>query len=319
MASPHSRSSTADARYAPIRDYAVIGDCHGAALVSRAGDVDWCCLRRFDAEPVFSRLLDADRGGALRLRPDGPFESARRYLTGTNVLETLFETADGVATVTDFMPVGRRAFNGTHDYVRLNAPGWLVRVVEGRRGMVRMRMAYRPSADFGRRALSLRADDGVVAAAQGPHLYHDVPGVGVEGDRAAASFEVRAGQRFALVLAPERVARHPARRAGRLLAVTRAFWEEWIAYCRYDGPYGDQVRRSALALKLLTYAPSGAMVAAPTTSLPEDLGGSRNWDYRYCWLRDSAFMLYALAALGYGGEARAFSGFLQRACAASEP
>jgi GH15 family glucan-1,4-alpha-glucosidase len=318
---PARRAHTGtESDYPPIGDYALIGDCHGAALVSRAGSVDWCALGRFDADPVCCRILDARRGGFLAVQPAEPHSVTRAYVDGTNILRTTFLTETGKVEITDFMPVGRRSSAGTHNYTDLNAPGWLVRIAECQSGRVPIRIRYRPSVEFGRRAAELRAAPGEVASLGGPYLYHDLPDFAVDGDTARSERVLNAGDRHALVLTrTEAQAAHPAAAASRLEAVTRAFWEEWIAYCRYQGPHSEAVRRSALALKLLTYAPSGAIIAAPTTSLPERIGGVRNWDYRYCWLRDSAFTLYALAVLGYGGEGRRFSEFLARVCAVSYP
>jgi alpha,alpha-trehalase len=225
------------------------------------------------------------------------------------------------------MPVGRRPGAGTHDYVRLKAPGWLIRVIEGKEGRVTLDVTWRPAVDFARRPARLVPEPGVVKAGNGkagtpvggPCLHHDMRDLHLAGDMAHARIEIAAGARRTLVLTPRPAEGGVLDQAERLRAVTEAFWREWIGYCRYKGPYAAAVQRSALALKLLTYAPTGAIVAAPTTSLPEALGGDRNWDYRYCWLRDSAFTLYALAVLGYSGEARHFVRFLVRACAASHP
>lgn len=302
--------------YPPIEEYALVGDCHGAALVSRHGSVDWCALGRFDADPVFCRILDARKGGYLSIRPAGAADPDRAYLPSTNILRTTFRTPDGRIAVTDFMPVGRMEGSSVHDYVTLAAPFWLVRIVEGLEGRVRVRAAYRPTVAFAARVASLERTADGLAAARGPFLASDL-GWSVEGDEATASFELGRGERRILVVAPEPVSRERLEgRVERSLEITRAFWEEWAGYCRYDGPYREAVRRSALTLKMLTYAPSGAIVAAPTTSLPETIGGVRNWDYRFCWLRDASFTLYALSALGYSGEADDFSEFLVRACAA---
>jgi GH15 family glucan-1,4-alpha-glucosidase len=309
------------AGYRPLRDYAAVGDCHGVALVSREGSVDWCCLRRFDADPACCRILDVGRGGFLELHPDGEFLSARAYLPATNVLRTTFTTPAGEATATDFMPVGRAPGSRAHDYVTLVAPHRLVRLVEGVRGTVSLALRYRPTVDWGREPARLAPAAFGVSCNGGPALLTEAA-VTVTGDVAAGTIAVSAGERRAVVLtsdADARLAAVSGAEAARQLAITRAFWEEWADYCRYEGPYRDAVLRSALTLKLLTYAPTGAIVAAATTSLPEGIGGERNWDYRYCWLRDATFTLYALEALGYRGEARRFSRFLTRACTASSP
>jgi alpha,alpha-trehalase len=304
---------TRAARYRPIRDYAAIGDCHGHALVAGDGSIDWCCMARHDAAPVFCRLLDADRGGFFAIRPAVPFEASRRYEPDTNILRTEFRTDSGRVAVTDLMPVGRQAENDTHDYVRLAAPHWLIRRIEGVEGSVPMAVDYRPSADFARRKVCLGLDNGAVVGEGVPPLFSSLP-FRLAADRARAETTVAAGERHDLVLAGTHVfGRAPGERTDEFLAATRAFWREWIAYCRYRGPHAEAVRRSALALKLMTYAPSGAVVAALTTSLPEEPGGERNWDYRFSWLRDSALTLYALAVLGYGGEAARYHRFLARA------
>ena len=298
--------------YRPIRDYAAIGDCHGAALVARDGGIDWCCLRRHDGEPVFCRLLDAGKGGYFAINPATPYEVERGYLKDTNILRTVFATSTGRLAVTDFMPVGRRLGAGTHDYVSLTAPNWLVRRIEGLDGEVELDVAYRPSLDFARRRPELVLADGRLKAEGVPELVADLP-FQIEADTARARVAVRAGERHDLVLAGNTVAdEDPRLRVDEFLAVTEAFWREWIGYCRYRGPDAAMVRRSALVLKLLTYAPTGAVVAALTTSLPEGIGGERNWDYRYSWLRDSSFTLYALASLGYSGEGRCYHDYLAR-------
>ncbi len=298
--------------YRPIRDYAAIGDCHGAALVARDGGIDWCCLRRHDGEPVFCRLLDANKGGYFAINPTAPYEVERGYREGTNILRTVFTTSTGRVAVTDFMPVGRRLGADTHDYVSLTVPNWLVRRIEGLDGEVELDVAYRPSLDFAHRRPELVFADGLLRAEGVPDLVADLP-FRIEVDTARARVTVRAGERRDLVLAGNTVeGEDPRLRVGEFLAVTEAFWREWLGYCRYRGPHAAMVRRSALVLKLLTFAPTGAVVAALTTSLPEALGGERNWDYRYSWLRDSSFTLYALASLGYSGEGRCYHDYLAR-------
>jgi GH15 family glucan-1,4-alpha-glucosidase len=314
----HSDRTTGSSSCTPIGDYAVIGDCHGAALVGRDGSVDWCCLERFDADPVFCRLLGGERAGFFEIRPVGDYRVRRGYLPGTNILQTTFLSAEGAATLTDFMPLGRSS--AADAYVSINAPHWLVRRLECSEGHVEFSLRYRPcGSGFGAQSLALRKHGRDIGPAEGPQLYSDVD-FDIVGDIAAATVDVHAGQTVACVVTPGHAAHdHPCERADALLAVTRAFWEEWLSGCNYDGPYRDAVHRSALVLKLLTYAPTGAIVAAPTTSLPECLGGERNWDYRYCWLRDATFILYSLAALGFESEAGRFNGFLLRCLQESAP
>jgi alpha,alpha-trehalase len=298
--------------YRPIRDYAAIGDCHGAALVARDGGIDWCCLRRHDADPVFCRLLDAEKGGFFAIRPIGDYEVARSYVERTNILRTIFTTPTGQVALTDFMPVGRRFGASTHDYVSLNIPNWLVRRIEGLSGDCEVEVVYRPSLDFARQTARLTLADGRIQGEGTPDLFADLA-FNIEGDVARATVTIGPGERCDLVLAGNSVqGEDPRHRVDEVLAVTQAFWREWIGYCRYGGPHADMVRRSALVLKLLTYAPTGALVAALTTSLPEQIGGERNWDYRFSWLRDSSFTLYALAGLGYAGEARCYHDYLAR-------
>lgn len=309
--------SAPESAYRPIRDYALVGDCHGAALIASDGSVDWCCLARFDAEPVLWRLLDAEQGGFFQVRPEGDYEVQRAYLPDTNMLRTTFESGQGRVAITDFMPVGRKPGMEPDDYVSLNAPGWLVRVIEGLEGRAVVRVRYRPcSVGFGD---SSAASRGSAHSRCGHVLFIDTgPADGIS--EMDGVVEIGPGERRTFVLAPASAApSEPARQAEHLLGITRSFWQEWCARCCYGGPYSEAVSRSALVLKALSYAPSGAIIAAPTTSLPEEPGGTRNWDYRYSWLRDSSFALQALAALGYDGEARRFCEFLQQCCVQTLP
>lgn len=239
-------------------------------------------------------------------------EISRAYRPHTNILETRFTTETGRLELVDLMPVGRHVAAGPHDYVHLIAPFWLVRRIRCTSGSVEIEIRYRPSAGFERPSLALELADGAIRAEAAPALFSTLPLV-IEAGTATARVTLEEGDAHDLVLAAREVTgRSPLASIDAFIAVTEAFWREWIAYSRYAGPHGPAVERSALALKLLTYAPTGALVAAATTSLPEEIGGERNWDYRFSWLRDSCFTLYALAGLGYGGEARCYVDFLAR-------
>ena len=318
---PASADRAADG-YKPIEAHAIVGDCHGSALVAD-GSVDWCALGRFDAEPLVFACLDRHKGGLWRIDVEGASLS-RRYEPRTNILATRFDTPDGTLEVLDFMPVGREPDAGAFDYVTLVAPCWMVRRMRVVSGRVRVRMRFRPGGpDWGRKPTQMEAARPVAAngtersgarafvrMARGTSFHCDMDHE-VEGDGVEAAAELREGEVRHAILCSSEPHVDPCAEAERLLAITRAFWREWSAFCRYRGPHADLVLRSALTLKLLTYAPTGALVAAATTSLPEEIGGERNWDYRYCWVRDSALTLYALSAIGYSGEGRDFARFLR--------
>ena len=291
-----------------IEDYAVLGDTHTAALVGRDGSIDWLCLPRFDSGACFAALLgDADHG-RWRLSPIGPVSAtSRRYRPSTLILETDFETKGGQARITDFMPP------------REVGPG-VVRIVEGLRGQVSMRMELIIRFDYGSIVPWVRNLDGVLYAIGGSdalRLYTPVATHG-EGLRTVAEFMVSRGDRIPFVLAwsPSHVPpAPPSTEPERALRETETWWREWSGRCTYEGPYAEPVRRSLITLKALTYAPTAGIVAAPTTSLPEKLGGLRNWDYRFCWLRDATFTLYSLMTAGYREEAQAWRDWLLRAVA----
>lgn len=308
--------------YPPIADYALIGDAHSAALVSRDGSVDWCCFHRFDARPVFARLLDWQRGGHFRIAPAGPYTAARRYVPGTNVLETRFTTDTGVVTVVDCFPVHPDPVGP--DGKRLHPYHQLLRLMRGETGAVPVALEFSPRFDYGRtvpRIEVLEPDIAVVYGGADALVYQSGVHIIQEGLADCRSeVVVRAGEEiFTAVtfasphnLRAQRLSPDEAR--GRIDR-TRRFWEGWTGRCAYDGPYRETVLRSALVLKALTNAPTGAIVAAPTTSLPEEIGGVRNWDYRFTWLRDAALTLYALFTLGYVDEAHAFMAWLKRTTA----
>ncbi len=302
----------------PIGDYALIGDCHGSALVSRHGNVDWCSLTRFDADPVFCRLLDTERGGSLSFDLPSDVDTSRRYLPATNILETCLEFGAARLRVTDFMPVGRKPGSKVHDYVCLNAAHALVRIIECEQGPAEFGIRFSPSEDYARHPAQLWRDDHCLRSER-VSLYSNAE-FQLSEHGATARCVLRPGQSIEVMLSCK--FRGPcdlSATVANYLDVTRAFWTEWSQYCRYDGPYCEAVLRSALALKLLTYAPTGAIAAAPTTSLPEWIGGQRNWDYRFCWPRDASFMLFALGSLGYDGEGSRFADYLDEACHATLP
>jgi GH15 family glucan-1,4-alpha-glucosidase len=289
-----------------IEDYGLIGDLQTAALVGRNGSIDWLCLPRFDSASCFSALLGEPAHGRWLLAPAAePRSVERRYRPGTPVLETDHETADGAVRVIDFMPRRR------------DGPPQVVRIVEGLEGRVPMRseLALRP--DYGAIVPWIEAvPDGVLATA-GPDAFHlSTPHeLSVADGVAVADFEAVAGARAHFVMSWHPSSEHSPRveSADSALARTEAWWRDWSGRCIYDGAYSDAVRTSLVVLKAMTHELTGALVAAPTTSLPEDIGGVRNWDYRYCWLRDSVLTLEALLAGGYADEAVAFRDFVFRA------
>ena len=290
-----------------IEDYALIGDCESAALVGKDGAIDWLCLPRFDSPACFASLLGTEEHGRFLVAPvSGGAKVTRRYRDGTLVLETRFETDEGAVTVIDFMPLRTRSAD-------------LVRIVRGERGAVPMRLELTPRFDYGATSPWITRVPGGALAVGGPdalRLATDVP-LEVGDDVISSSFVVREGTETALLLtwSASHLAMPAAVDAKQALAVTERFWKEWTRACRFDGPYREAVVRSMITLKALTYLPTGAIVAAPTTSLPEHFGGVRNWDYRYCWLRDATFTLLALMDAGYVDEARAFREWLLRATA----
>jgi GH15 family glucan-1,4-alpha-glucosidase len=302
--------------YRPVRDYALIGDAHTAALVAKDGSIDWCCWPRFDSPAVFCRLLDARKGGWSQISPVESFDVSRAYADETNVLCTEFETAAGRVRLTDFMPVERLTESHRGEDI---APSYrIIRLVEGVAGSVEMRVGFRPTFDFARADTRLEVCEGGAVATAAREALTLTCACDLKADATGAlvgSFTVGEGERVWLAInyfpdCEGEDARPPRAEADDELKKTLGYWKEWWHACRYEGCYSEHVRRSALVLKLLTYEPTGALVAAPTTSLPEQLGGVRNWDYRFTWLRDSTLILYALMLLGYRDEAADFFGWL---------
>jgi GH15 family glucan-1,4-alpha-glucosidase len=298
----------------PISAYGMIGDMRTAALVGLDGAIDWLCLPRFDSASVFAALLDRERGGSWAIRPDAPWVSHQRYRPRTNVLETVFDTAEGRIAVTDFMPLGEGGRPvGPQPEVR--------RLVRCLRGRVPVRVTFMPRFAYAARATRIellragliatdRTDQVVTLASPEPLDWTIDPGL------ATTTFTLAKGRAQWFVMRYDDDDVHLADADDCLgkLESTEAYWQRWAAGVRYSGPFRTMVKRSALALKLLTHAETGAIIAAPTTSLPETLGGSRNWDYRFVWLRDAAFTLEALANVGHHREADAFMRFLKRVC-----
>jgi GH15 family glucan-1,4-alpha-glucosidase len=305
-----------------IQDYAIIGDGRSAALISNRGSIDWLCWPRFDSPSFFGTILDPDIGGKWRIRPVEDSQFSRRYIENTNVLETKFSTALGTIVLTDFMPVASEE----RKKQMLFPEHEIIRQVKCEQGEVPLVVDFDPRPDYGRvrpiieagRQLGWRINIGANLLT----LRSDIELVR-RRDGLFANFTLRAGDTvvWSLTFSAEGPAVLPP--LGQLvtdkLNLTIDWWRNWAAQSDYEGPYERQVTRSALVLKLLSYAPSGAIVAAPTTSLPESIGRDRNWDYRFAWLRDAAFTVHALFGLGYKDDAEAFVNWLLHATRLTRP
>ncbi len=294
----------------PIADYGIIGNTYTAALVSRGGSIDWLCLPRFDSEAVFAALLGDASHGRWLIAPEGPIgQTTRRYRDETGILETRFETADGVVTVIDFMPLAE-----SEQQVDL------IRLVRGDKGEVRMRTEIVLRFDYGRSIPWVRQHHGGPIAVAGPNAIQFITPVPLRGTpelTTVGDFTVKAGETV-----PFTMSWHPShhqsfrwRDAEDALRATETNWKDWAAQCTLKGRWREAIIRSLITLKMLTYSPTGGIVAAATTSLPEWPGSVRNWDYRFCWIRDATLTLYALLSSGYRGEARAWREWLLRAAA----
>jgi GH15 family glucan-1,4-alpha-glucosidase len=301
--------------YLPIEDHGIIGDLHTAALVGSDGTIDWLCLPAFDSPSVFCAILDDEKGGHFRLRPVQDFHSHQLYLPDTNVLLTRFLSPEGVAEVLDFMPI-EDELETRHDLIRD------VRVIRGR---MTVEVDCSPAFDYARREHEIEfVKGGVIFRSAGMALnfasevpLEEGPGRGVRG-----RFELKAGESASFVLQQLEEGEEPREALKRaecqdLLRQTMDYWRRWVAKSAYRGRWRDMVNRSTLALKLMTYEPTGALVTAPTMGLPQTIGGAQNWDYRYTWLRDAAFTMFVLLRIGFKDEAHKFMGWLQQRCQGS--
>jgi GH15 family glucan-1,4-alpha-glucosidase len=299
--------------YLPISAYGLIGDCRSAAMVGQDGSIDWLCLPRFDMPSIFARILDAGKGGYWHIAPRGPHDVLPRYRDRSNVLQHAYTTRTGHVTVTDFMPVHEKTMSREGEP---RSEPRVIRLVECLIGEVLMHNDMVPAPDYARITSDVFAvgDGRYHADAGGLHIcFRSSRPI----DSSAQTLSLRAGESVAFALATDLPgqcdhAEWNVERARELLRETQEFWWQWVNGVRYDGPYQEPIWRSALALKLMTYSPTGAIIAAPTTSLPEMIGGRRNWDYRFTWLRDASMTLFAFFQLGLGNEAHAFFDWLSR-------
>jgi GH15 family glucan-1,4-alpha-glucosidase len=303
--------------YLPIEDYALIGDLHTVALVGKNGSIDWCCLPRFDSPSVFGALLDAGKGGFFRISPSDQAHTIvhkQLYLPETNILLTRFLAADGVGEITDFMPI-KQVGTSEHQH-------HIIRSVAVVHGSLSFTLVCRPGFNYARDSHTIEiSQEGAILQSQGLSLGLASP-MPLQPDGQGgvhATFTLRAGQAAHFVLESTRRCEHAPLpltedQYQSAFQTTMHYWQNWLSQCQYQGRWREMVQRSALVLKLLTYAPTGAIVAAPTTSLPEALGSARNWDYRYTWLRDASFTIYSLLTLGFTQEAEAFRRWLDARC-----
>ena len=304
--------------YKRIDDYGLIGDMHGSALVSSDGSIDWCCMPRFDSPALFSRILDSNKGGFYKLAPAKISSSIRRYLPNTNVLETSFTTSTGTGVLIDFMPVHRHVVM-PREPLEVTDSQRVVRILHCTKGRLDFEMDCYPKFDYGtivpHASLSSPTTGMAHGGSEAVSVYCSSQ-LTVVNDGFRSRGVIFEGEKLYSTVSNQVSFSHQSEpltpnELEKELTDSTAFWEDWAAQCTFQGEHREAVLRSALTLKALTYAPSGALVAAPTTSLPEVIGGERNWDYRYTWIRDATFALYALSIIGYTGEARAFKDWLE--------
>lgn len=290
----------------PIKDYALIGNCETAALVNKDGGVDWLCLPAFDAPSFFGALLDREKGGQFTVRPTGESRIEQRYASDTAILETRFVSEQATVLLTDFFVIARTRQARFYDFTSLHPTRRFVRLLRVERGdqaVVDLHVAARPN--YGREQPEWRRVSGGFACAQ-TSLFSHISLEQRNGELACRCI-LDPGKTYFVVLDYSDAPAEPTLPdVEQWLETTRAFWDEWNLFNYYRGPHEKVIRRSAVTLKLLTYAPTGAFVAAPTTSLPEKIGGDGNWDYRFTWIRDTALFINTLFRIGYSGEAKHF-------------
>ncbi len=305
--------------YQPIENYGIIGDLHTVGLVGVNGSIDWLCFPHFDSPSIFAAILDSDKGGSFSISPDATDVTLKQlYWPDTNVLVTRFLSAEGVGEITDFMPMGERSKKAKRHQ--------LIRKVTVVRGSMRFRMNCHPAFNFARDEHTVHATPNGArfeSRSMSVHLSATIP-IQVSGCAAEAGFTLSEGEEVVFSIDDckghnDKGVALTGEQALEMFNRTVSYWRRWLAKCTYTGRWREMVNRSALTLKLLTYEPTGAMVAAPTCSLPEDLGGERNWDYRYTWIRDAAFTTYALLRIGFTEEAGDFMRWLEARCQELNP
>jgi GH15 family glucan-1,4-alpha-glucosidase len=305
------------ARFPPIGDYGLIGDCRSAALISKEGSIDWLCWPRFDSNSIFAALLDRERGGCWSISPVGPHSVHRRYLPDTNILETHFDLEAGAVVLTDLMPV-RENTSMVPDHE-------IIRCVECTSGEADIELLLQPRARYGEVALDMQQREKLgVRFCHGRGVYWLRSSVPLTVQRESATLKHRLREGETLMFSLSYTENAPAvlpdlQQIPHRISISADWWKGWTSQIQYDGPFRDEVVRSALVLKLLTFAQSGAIVAAPTTSLPERIGGSLNWDYRYCWLRDASLTIRGMLELGFRDEAAQFLDWMLHATRLTQP
>ena len=298
--------------YKPIGDYGIIGNMVSAALVASDGSIDWCCLPRFDSPSIFAAILDDEKGGKFGIEPAAHYKSSQSYLGDTNVLQTVFQTDTGTAVLTDFMPCYQRGPDRLVQFHELH------RVAECTHGEAELKITFQPKPEYASVAPSFEITKYGLVVRGGENnisLSSSIP-FEVLGDHATATVKLRRGDKAVFVLRYDSDRPFVASIDNSLnkLVKTKTYWLKQAVGCVYSGPYRDYIVRSYLALHLLVHSPTGAIIAAPTTSLPEEIGGERNWDYRFTWLRDASLTLNAFSSLGHKEEAIGFMKWLLKAC-----